>query len=54
MTRWNRLTKEQAKKLGIDEGTWELMHIEEEETESYYDKAKKQDEGDLNAEESGA
>lgn len=32
MTRWKRLTKEQAKKLGIDEGTWELMHIEEEES----------------------
>ena len=43
MTRWNRLTKEQAKRLGIDEGTLEFMHIEQEETESYVDKAKRQE-----------
>lgn len=28
MTRWNSLSKKQAKKIGISEGEWELMQLE--------------------------
>lgn len=31
MTRWNSLSKKQAKKLGISEGEWELMQLEKKE-----------------------
>jgi len=31
MTRWNSLSKKQAKKIGISEGEWELMQLEKKE-----------------------
>lgn len=43
MTRWGHLTKEQAKRLGL-EGFWELQQMEKEETKSLEDKVKEQEE----------
>lgn len=45
MTRWYNLTREQAKKLGL-EGFYELHQMEMEETETINEKIKRQEEDD--------
>lgn len=42
ITRWGHLTREQARKLGI-EGFWELHQMEMKETNSINEKIKKQE-----------
>jgi hypothetical protein len=42
ITRWNNLTREKARKLGI-EGFWELHQMEKKETNNINDLLKKQE-----------
>jgi len=43
MTRWGNLSKEEAKRLGL-EGFWELHQMEKKESKSLNDKVKEQEE----------
>lgn len=45
MTRWNKISREEAKRLGI-EGWWELQQMEKKELSSLNEKILEQEEGE--------